>query len=638
VTDPDVMTLGSNIGVAWTDFDGDGDLDLHFLKAPGTVSPGSRLVRNDGNDNFAFLAGSALSTPTDDVAPTWGDYDNDGDLDCYTTGNLANHLFRNDGGAGFRDISTSALARPTGGACNWTDYDQDGDLDLYVGGNGLISSALFRNNAGAFVNVAVPPLADPRSVVSAAWGDYDNDRDQDVYISSNTAPKQLLRNDGGVFVDATSPPLDDRGLGHGTAWADYDNDGLLDLYLVNLGGTNRLLHNEGGGTFVDVSVPPLNDPGLHGACAWGDYDNDGWQDLYFDEAFAANTLAHNDLVYGEFHFTDATNGPLLHFPLGGGVAWGDYDGDGDLDMVIATLQADQPNWLIRNDCPLSRNWLQVDLRGVISNRSGVGARLRAVEDKLVQHREVTTSSGLYSQNSMTVQLGFGLASRSVLDTLEVSWPSGMVQTIAGVAMNQRILVVEDSTTTGLVVSGFRGFGRPGLVELEWWSSGDHGLEGMRVLRAATIAGPWRRLTERPLVGRMEPARFVDRDVEPEGAYFYSLEAADAAGTVLVDPILVRTPFWVVVAAALEPGRPNPFVRSTELGFRLGAAGAARLTVHDVTGRHLATVVDGTFPVGRQTFAWDGRDERGRLLPAGVYFCRLDAAGRSETRKIVRLDR
>jgi hypothetical protein len=630
------MTLGSTIGVAWTDFDGDGDLDLHFLKAPAAVSPGSRLVRNDGG-SFTFLASSALSTPTDDVAPTWGDYDNDGDLDCYTTGNLGNHLFRNDGGS-FADISTPAMATATGGSCNWVDYDRDGDLDLYVGGNGVRSSALYRNHAGTFANVAVAPLADTRSVIASAWGDFDNDRDQDVFISSNTAAKQLLRNDGGTFRDVTPPPLDDRGLGHGTAWADYDNDGWLDLYVVNLAGANRLYHNEGNGQFTDVSAPPLNDPGLHGACAWGDYDNDGWQDLYFDEAFAPNTLAHNDLVYGEFHFTDVTTGPLLHFPLGGGVAWGDYDSDGDLDLVIATLQADQPNWLIRNDCLLASNWLQVDLQGVVSNRDGIGARVRAVEGKFVQHREVTSSSGLYAQGSMTVQLGFGLASRSVLDTLEVRWPSGIVQTIIGVAMNQRILVVEDSTTTALVVSSFRGTGRPGLVELEWWSSGDRLSEGVWVLRAPSRGGPWGRLHDGPLTGRTNPARFVDRDVEPETAYFYSLEAVDAGGAVLVDPILVRTPFWVVAAVALEAGRPNPFRRSTELGFWMGEAGAARLTVHDVSGRHLATVADGTFPVGRQTIAWDGRDDRGRALPAGVYFYRLDAAGRSETRKIVRLDR
>jgi len=636
-----VSNVGFTIGVAWIDFDGDGDLDLHFTKGSQNGTEASRLLRNDGDGNFKHLAGSALSTLSADRAPAWGDYDNDGDPDCYiTVEDGPNRLFRNDGAGGFREVTTPALAIATAGGCGWADYDNDGDLDLYVGAGVTGSNALFRNDGGAFVDVSVPPLDLSAATMCVAWGDYDNDGDQDLYLSINAGANRLFRNDDGVFTDVSAPPLDDAGSGHGAAWADYDNDGFLDLYLTNLFHPSHLFHNNGDGTFSDVSVGPLGDNRLNSACAWGDYDNDGFLDLYFDRALASNVLLHNDLVYGEFHFTDATEPPLVHVPLGGGVAWGDYDNDGDLDLVIATLQSDQPNRLIRNDFPPATDWLQVELQGVVSNRSGVGARLRAVRGHEVQVREVTTTSGLFSQNSMTQQFGFGPASlrgAGLIDTLEIRWPSGAVQRLLGVPPGRRILVVEDPSTVGLVVSGFHADALAGRVDLEWLVSQDHRRDGFLVHRAPSRDGPWRRVSDTPIRDG-NPRRWADRDVEPLAVYFYALSTVEAPGDGLLEVIRVETPFWSSRGIVLEPARPNPFARVTEIAFSLPDPAAATLTVHDLAGRRIATIGSGTFAAGRQVLTWNGRDAEGRLLPAGVYWVRLDSPVGSEARRVVMLGR
>jgi hypothetical protein len=637
VLDLAVSSIGTTTGVAWIDFDGDGDQDLHFTKSAGSGGAASRLLRNDGNGTFRHLAGSALSTVSNDRQPVWADYDNDGDPDCFVSSSGANHLFRNDGAGAFADVTTPALNVVSGGGCSWADYDLDGDVDLYVGGNLNTRNALFRNDGGVMRDVSAPPVDLTGATQGVVWGDYDNDGDPDLYVALNGGANRLFRNDAGSFADVSAPPLDDRGGSHGVSWVDYDNDGWLDLYVVNISSPNKLFHNRGDGTFEDVSTFPVNGLGLNSACAWGDYDNDGYPDLYFDRAFAANTLAHNDLIYGELHFTDVTSGPLVHFPLGGGVAWGDHDDDGDLDLVIATLQDDQPNVLIRNDCAPVTNWLQVELAGVQSNRSAVGAKLRAVEAGTVQYRWIETASGFLSQNSMVAQFGFGLSSKTdgLIDSLVVTWPSGTVQAVTGIAVNQRIRVLEDSTTTSLIASGFSAEPRAGSVELQWWASFDHRDTGFHLLRAPSAAGPWQTLNRLPVRGR-NPLRWTDREVEPLATYHYALEAEVGRGAVPVDRLSVTLPFWSRAAVALEPARPNPFVNGTVLGFSLRDAGFAELAVYDVAGRRLAVVTSGTFPSGPQTVAWDGRDGRGRRLPAGVYFYRLESAAGAEARRLVRL--
>ena len=437
---------GQGRGVAWGDCDGDGDLDLYVSN---TLGDANKLFRNDGAGVFSDATSGPLGDTSNGMGIAWGDYDNDGDLDLYLVngGGHANKLFRNDGGGTFVDATSGPLGDAhSGQGMAWGDYDNDGNVDLYVANGGSDANKLFRNNGdGTFLDATSGPLGDTGACVGVAWGDYDNDGDLDLYLSRANQTNKLLRNDGGgVFVDATSGPLGDAGLGAGVDWGDYDNDGDLDLYLANWGTSNKLFRNDGGGTFADATTGPLGDTGQSRGVAWGDYDNDGDLDLYLTNWGTANKLFRNE---GGGTFVDAMSGPSGDTGAGTGVAWGDYDNDGDLDLYVACYG--QANRLFRNDQSTGNHWLHVDLAGISSNRCGIGARVRVVAGGSSQIREISGGSGDMSQNSLVAE--FGLGSATTVDTFEVKWPNGMTEVITGdgetpaatsIAVDRMIIILE----------------------------------------------------------------------------------------------------------------------------------------------------------------------------------------------------
>jgi hypothetical protein len=270
-----------------------------------------------------------------------------------------------------------------------------------------------------------------------AWGDYDNDGDQDLYLARHGGANKLFRNEGdGSFSDATSPPLDDAGNGRGVVWGDYDNDGDLDLYLVNANSANKLFRNEGDGSFSDVTTPLLAHSGDGRGAEWGDYDLDGDLDLYVSNVLAPNKLFDNDGAGG---FADITSPILGDVNSGQAVAAADYDLDGDLDIYL--VNSFTFDLLYRNDLPAGNHWLHVDLSGTVSNRCAIGARVRVVAGGVSQIREISGGSGHLSQGSLTAEFGLGAA--TLVDTVQVLWPSGIVQDSVGVAVDQRILLTEE---------------------------------------------------------------------------------------------------------------------------------------------------------------------------------------------------
>jgi hypothetical protein len=228
-------------------------------------------------------------------------------------------------------------------------------------------------------------------------------------------------------------------------WGDYDNDGDLDLYFANRYTGNKLLRNDGGGVFVDVTSGPLADGGHAKNVAWGDYDNDGDLDLFLAKGDGAirgpNRLLRND---GGGVFVDATSGALTDSGLWSGSTLGDFDNDGDLDLYVANLQG--ANRLFLNQKGSSKHWLHVNLVGVVSNRSAIGARVRAVASGLSQIREISGGSGYCSQNSLTAE--FGLGSRTSVDTLEIRWPSGTIQKLTGIPVDTLLVITESAFIRG----------------------------------------------------------------------------------------------------------------------------------------------------------------------------------------------
>ncbi len=205
----------------------------------------------------------------------------------------------------------------------WADFDNDGDVDLYVARYNA-PNRLYRNNGdGTFTDVGASSGTDDAGRGFAVpWGDYDNDGDLDLYLANDGTPNRLYRNDGGVFTDVgAASGTDHTAQSHGAAWADYDHDGDIDLYVsIFFHTANRLYRNNGDGTFTDVGAASGTDDAGNGqGVAWGDYDNDGDADLYVANYGSGNRLYRND---GDGTFTDVaaasgTDDALLGF----GVAW-----------------------------------------------------------------------------------------------------------------------------------------------------------------------------------------------------------------------------------------------------------------------------------------------------------------------------
>ena len=418
------------IGVAWGDYDDDGDPDIYLSN---TQPSSNRLFRNGADGTFDDVTVAPLNDLSHSHGVAWADHDNDGDLELY----LSNY-----------EQSNKLLSVPLGDTgpilgVTWGDYDNDGLVDLYLSICGGANKLLRNEGGDVFSDATTTPLDDAGEGYGVAWGDYDDDGDLDLYVANQGIANKLLRNDGsGAFSDATSGPLGDAGDGRGVAWGDYDNDGDLDLYLSNFGTANKLLRNDGAGLFADATTPPLDDAGNGLGVGWADHDNDGDLDLYLINYGSANRLFRND---GGGSFTDVAAAPLSDEGNGHGFAWGDHDADGDLDIYLASAQV---NRLLRNGDDSGNHWLHVRLAGVSSNAAGIGARVSVTAAGQTQIREVSGGSGYASQNSLPVE--FGLGSATTVDLVRILWPSGVVQETTQVAVDQLIDLNEAQYTWTIV--------------------------------------------------------------------------------------------------------------------------------------------------------------------------------------------
>ncbi|MBD3335238.1 MAG: S8 family serine peptidase [Candidatus Eisenbacteria bacterium] len=531
---------------SWGDYDNDGDLDMYIVNSPYVSN---KLLRNDGGNSFTDVTPGIMQDMNGyGGGAVWGDYDNDGDIDLYlaNAGGSYNKMFRNEGGGTFTDATTGPLGSPVlGSGPTWLDYDNDGDIDLYITHYTGANKLLRNDGGGNFTDVTSGPEGDAGNTSHAACIDYDNDRDIDIYLCDAYAANKMLRNDNGVFTDVSAAPLDDGGQSTMSTWGDYDNDGDLDAYLVNgdWGTPNRLFRNDGAGAFVDVTPSLLADTQHCSMATWLDADNDGSLDLYLINNQEANRLFMGDGAGG---FIEDTHGLLVWNGYDSAVSWGDSDSDGDLDGYFAVSHPANSNTLARNDqCAAGRHWLQVQLRGTLSNRSGIGARVRVVTGRGAQAREV--KAGPVEQSLI---LNFGLGSQSTVDSVIVEWPSGGTQDSVQVAADQRILIEESGASD-----------TPGSI--------------------------------------------------PAGLAF-----------------------------RLLPSAPNPvaFQQPVVIRYELPRRAAVELAVYDLAGRRIRHLLRGeNVDAGRHPVLWDGCDESGRRVAPGVYLCRLKAGSYSASRRVMLLD-
>ena len=461
-----VGDAGYGMGVVAADYDNDGDIDLYITNYGPNV-----LYRNDGDGSFTDVTQKAgVGNDRWGVGCAFLDYDSDGYLDLY----VANYV----------DFSlehpreTLIPYLPVGAG-----QGAMADVTAYPHPDGFNGAAdvLYRNRGdGTFADVTRKAgVYNPEGKgMGIVCGDYDNDGDVDLYVANDLTPNFLYRNNGdGTFTDVallTGVAYSEDGKAEssmGVDFGDYDRDGYMDLIVPNFQGeATRLYRNTGDGFFADESATSGIGAATRAYVGWGvgflDYDNDGGLDLFiaaghvldnvklFDTSTSypqRNFLFKNSGpgTMGAYTFTDVSavaGGGLAVAKSSRGAAFGDYDNDGDVDILV--VNCNDAATLLRNDGGNRGHWLRIKTEGVRSNRDGIGARIKAIAGNLIQVREVRSGSSLYCQNDLGAS--FGLGDSSKVDRIEIRWPSGITDTLVNLSADQSIKVREGF---GLIEAG-----------------------------------------------------------------------------------------------------------------------------------------------------------------------------------------
>jgi len=439
---PIATDVGSSQGASWADIDNDGDQDLFVANDNGE---NNFLYRNLGNGSFYAGQGSIVGDGGNSMGACWGDYDNDGFVDLYVVNrnNENNFLYNNDGDGTFTRINSDPPVNDGGESwgASWADYDNDGWIDLFVANRDGLNYLYHNSGNGSFSRVYESPfINDKGSSVCGVWGDYDNDGDQDLFVANDGWDINFLyRNDGsGNFTRVTSDPLTTEPMETRSAsWCDFDRDNDLDLLLVNSGQANCLYRNDGNNQFVRLDESRIHESNDHSrGSAWADFDNDGDMDVFISNRKEDCFLFKND--GDNFEKFKVLNTEAR------GCAWGDYDSDGMQNLFVCSEGSS--NYLY-DTYSNSNHWIQIHCKGVISNASGIGARIRiqsTIDGETVwQMQEISSQTGFGGQNAMTAS--FGLGSDAVVDAIRIEWPGGIVWDTTQVVADQVLFISERET-------------------------------------------------------------------------------------------------------------------------------------------------------------------------------------------------
>lgn len=549
------MLGGEYSSITWGDYDNDGDLDVFMMGRNGT-EPISKIYRNDSGI-FILTEQEIKGCYRGDA--DWGDCDNDGDLDLLITGNMTGEspyimtrLYRNDSGV-FNEI-TAELTPLNYSSCAWGDYDNDGDLDILLAGYDRTyhpNTMIYRNDTGAFTDID-NDIYDLSSR-GLDWGDYDNDGDLDILITGGAYPwdcSMIYQNTSGSFDDI-SAGLEDIYRGYAT-WVDIDSDGDLDVNICGL----RMYDDE---TYTTVCELYFNDSGIFtkvdkgiyptSISAWGDYDNDGDLDILIlnsgPKVFAQNYLGNFDNINTGISITPNN------------AAWGDYDNDGDLDLLLA---GNELTTIYRNDHSHDQNTPPTSPENLTSYSNGNEIFLNWDRSEDLE----TPQPGL----SYNVYIGTEPGSCNIV------------------------------TPMSDIGTGFRRIVRFG-------NSGQNNF-------------------------------YIIKDL-PEGTFYWSVQAIDncfAGSEFAKEQSFTVTgiendnsPF----ETTLYNNYPNPFNPNTDISFSLKESSRVNLSIFNSKGELVQTLFEGKKDKGNHSVEFNATE-----LNSGIYFYKLTTESGCETRKMLLL--
>ena len=463
----------------------------------------NRLFRNNGDGTFTDVTQKAgVQGIGYSMGVAAGDYDNDGFADLYVTGLNHNQLLHNNGDGTFTDVTDKAgvagmvpkIGKAWAVAAGWFDYNNDGRLDLFVTNylNYNIANAklcaqgglpaycspmefigtpniLYRNNGdGTFTDVSEQSGISKYvgKGMGMAFADYDGDGYTDIFVANDTFENYLFHNNGdGSFKNvALAAGVSYNAFGNAVAgmaadFKDIDNDGRPDIFETAMFGEGfPVYQNLGNGQFQDVTASSGLAALTSRSTAWGvglfDFDNDGSKDLFTTNSDILDNsmqLAHRPYPQpnhvfrnkGGMKFEDvsAKAGASFQVPAAHrGAAFGDLNNDGKMDLVVTVMNGSPEIWMNRSD---TRNhWLMLKLVGTKSNRDGLGTKVKITTSLGSQYNAATTTVGYNSSSDKRVH--FGLGSAAVVDSMELTWPSGIKQVVKNVKVDQILTVTESA--------------------------------------------------------------------------------------------------------------------------------------------------------------------------------------------------
>ncbi len=555
--------------VAWGDYDSDGDLDVIVTGLNDEGSGNTIIYKNNGADSFSELMGLNIpGTFVGDVA--WGDYDADGDLDIliqgYTDGDDITKIYKNNGTGSFTDSGIS-FPNIVDGSTSFVDYNNDGFIDILLAGFDGESylTILYKNNGNSTFSESGISL--PGAIKSSyEWGDYDNDGDMDIFISgldgAGILISKLYENNGDETFTETTNNFVGAWLGD-MVWGDYDNDGDLDILLSGYTQSTeriaKVFKNNGDGSFDEVLSSGLVGVS-HCSVIWGDYDNDGDLDVFIAGTYegSGNWVRVTDVFIN--NGDDSFTAEGLNFAIDsfwGESAWGDYDNDGDLDLICSGFDDAGGSHTI-----------------------------------IYRNESSTANTAPESPENLMVDISD--------NNVSLSWDAANDNETPSAGLNYNAYIRDEE----------------GHIIWNSLSLIDDGFRLMPAIGNAQQNSGW--LIKQLAVGN----------------YFCSVQAIDHSfeGSAFSDEVAFTITYvGVEDVLALDQSAnlsnyPNPFTHSTSLSFKVEETGFVQLDIFNINGQLVNSLVNQYKNNGQHTVIWNGESGSGHQLNSGVYYYILKVNG------------